>query len=111
VKFLVDAQLPPALAHALRTAGHDAENVEDAGLRHAKDPVIWKYALAQGRVIITKDEDFANRLLVAASSPQIVWLRVPNCSNRELLRWLLPELPQIVRALEAGNKLFEISKA
>jgi len=111
VKFLVDAQLPPALAKALREAGHNAEHVEDAGLRHAKDPIIWKYALAQGRAIITKDEDFPNRLLVSASSPQIVWLRVPNCSKRELLRWLLPEIPQIVRALEAGNNLFEICRA
>ena len=110
MKFLVDAQLPPALADALQAAGHDAEHVEDAGLRHAKDPVIWQYALTHARVIITKDVDFPNRLLVSASSPQIVWLRVPNCSKRELLRWLLPELPQIVRALEAGNALFEISR-
>lgn len=109
MKFLVDAQLPPALARALSAAGHDAEHVEDAGLRHAKDRVIWEYALAHGRAIITKDEDFANRSLVAAPSPQIVWLRVPNCSKRQLLRWMLPGVPQIVRALEAGNDLYEIS--
>ena len=104
MKFLVDAQLPPAL----KGAGYDAEHVEDAGLRHAKDPIIWEYALTHGKAIITKDEDFANRLLVAKESPQIVWLRVPNCSKRQLLRWLLPEVPQIVRALGAGNSLFEI---
>lgn len=111
MRFLVDAQLPPALATALTEAGHDAVHVEDVGLRHAKDTPIWEYALAESRVIVTKDEDFPNRLLVAARSPQIVWLRVPNCSKRQLLRWLLPEVPQIVRALEAGNKLFEITKA
>ena len=110
MKFLIDAQLPPALATALKAAGHDAMHVEDVGLRHAKDSVIWAHALAESRVIVTKDEDFPNRLLVATPAPQIVWLRVPNCSKRQLLRWLLPELPQIVRALEAGNALFEISR-
>ena len=111
MKFIVDAQLPPALAIALTAAGHDAEHVEDAGLRHASDSVIWEYALTSGRAIVTKDEDFASRLLVAARCPQIVWLRVPNCSRSQLLRWMLPELPQIVRALEQGNNLFEIKMA
>lgn len=110
MKFLIDAQLPPALANALTAAGHDAVHVEDVGLRHAKDSLIWVRALSENRVIVTKDEDFPNRSLVTTPSPQIVWLRVPNCSKRQLLHWLLPELPQIVRALEAGNALFEISK-
>jgi predicted nuclease of predicted toxin-antitoxin system len=42
VKFLVDAQLPPALAVALRQAGCDAVAVREVGLREAKDPVIWQ---------------------------------------------------------------------
>ena len=33
MKFLVDAQLPPALARRLREAGHEAQHVEDIGLR------------------------------------------------------------------------------
>jgi predicted nuclease of predicted toxin-antitoxin system len=111
VRFLIDAQLPPALAKALIEAGHDAEHVESAGLRHAGDADIWNYALNNQRAIITKDEDFASRSLVAAHSPRIVWVRVPNCSKRQLLRWLLPEMRQIVQAFEAGNTLVEINKA
>jgi predicted nuclease of predicted toxin-antitoxin system len=40
VKFLVDAQLPPALARWLREAGHEAEHVEDVGLREGSDSAI-----------------------------------------------------------------------
>jgi predicted nuclease of predicted toxin-antitoxin system len=58
VKFLVDAQLPPAVARWLRDAGHDAQAVREAGLREAEDDAIWKHALAAGAAIITKDEDF-----------------------------------------------------
>jgi predicted nuclease of predicted toxin-antitoxin system len=45
VRFLVDAQLPPALARWLRDAGCEAEHVEDAGLRAAADGAIWAQAL------------------------------------------------------------------
>jgi predicted nuclease of predicted toxin-antitoxin system len=44
VKFLVDAQLPPALAAWLREQGHEAQAVREVGLREAHDEVIWAYA-------------------------------------------------------------------
>jgi predicted nuclease of predicted toxin-antitoxin system len=43
VKLIVDAQLPPALAAALREQGVDAVAVRDIGLREAKDGVIFPY--------------------------------------------------------------------
>jgi len=54
VRFIVDAQLPPALARALREAGLDACAVREIGLREAEDTVIWQYALEQQAVILTK---------------------------------------------------------
>ena len=59
MKFLVDAQLPPALAQWLREAGYDAQAVREVGLREADDGGIWRHAQAQGRVIVTKDENFS----------------------------------------------------
>jgi predicted nuclease of predicted toxin-antitoxin system len=40
VKFIIDAQLPPSLAIALREAGYDAAAVREIGLREAKDAAI-----------------------------------------------------------------------
>jgi predicted nuclease of predicted toxin-antitoxin system len=51
--FLIDAQLPPALAGWLREAGHDAVHVEDLGLRDANDGAIWQHALQTGAAIIS----------------------------------------------------------
>ena len=62
MKFLVDAQLPPALAHWLREAGHEAQAVRDIGLRDASDTIIWHHARATRAIIVTKDEDFARRV-------------------------------------------------
>jgi predicted nuclease of predicted toxin-antitoxin system len=56
-RFLIDAQLPPALARQLAAAGHAATHVLDVGLLEASDSQIWDYALANGTVILTKDED------------------------------------------------------
>jgi len=59
VRFLVDAQLPPALARRIEALGHAAEHVADCGLATAPDPEIRAYAASTGATIITKDEDFA----------------------------------------------------
>lgn len=108
MKFLVDAQLPPALACWLREAGHDAAHVEDVGLRESDDSVIWAHALREGAVIVTKDEDFAARSAQAASAPVIVWLRVGNTTNRVLRAWIEPRLPGLVALVTQGSRLVEV---
>jgi predicted nuclease of predicted toxin-antitoxin system len=65
MRFLVDAQLPPALARWLAANGHEATHVSDVGLQTASDPAIWDHALAVSSVIVTKDEDFAQRKVLA----------------------------------------------
>lgn len=61
MRFLVDAQLPPALARRIEAMGHAAEHVADCGLATAPDPHVRQYAAATGAVIVTKDEDFVVR--------------------------------------------------
>jgi Domain of unknown function (DUF5615) len=58
VRFLIDAQLPPALARELGARGHEAEHVADLGLANAPDRAIWDRVIASGAVLVTKDEDF-----------------------------------------------------
>ena len=108
MKFLVDAQLPPAVARWLRDAGHDAQAVREVGLREAEDDVIWKHALTTKAVIITKDEDFPIRAQQSETSPVIVWLRIGNTSNHTLQLWLMPQLPQIIDWIEQGVRLLEV---
>ena len=44
MRFLVDAQLPPALARWLVVAGHEAEHVFDQRMEAASDEAIWTRA-------------------------------------------------------------------
>ena len=84
MRFLVDAQLPPALARFLAERGYLAEHVFDLCFNEAEDSVIWDYALRHSAVIVTKDEDFSIRTALQRTGPAIVWLRVGNTSNRAL---------------------------
>ena len=108
MKWIVDAQLPPALALALREAGYDAVAVREVGLREAKDAAIWQYALQNQAVILTKDEDFVERCLRVEPAPVVVWLRIGNATNPVLLGWLLPMLPAVVARIESGDRLIEV---
>lgn len=108
MKFLVDAQLPPALARWLIEAGCEAQAVREIGLREADDGVIWRYAETNGWVIVTKDEDFAVRVHASEAGPCVVWLRVGNTSNAALRAWFVPRVPEIVALLTQDIRLVEI---
>ena len=109
MRFLVDAQLPPALARWFVAQGHEAEHVGDNGMQAASDTVIWDYALATAAAILTKDEDFAQRKVLTAAGPIVVWIRLPNTRRRDLLAWFATILPDVLAALERGETLVEVT--
>jgi predicted nuclease of predicted toxin-antitoxin system len=88
--------------------GHEAQHVEDVGLRAADDGAIWAYALADGSVILTKDEDFATRSTQTTNPPVIIWLRVGNTTNRVLRQWIEPRLTGIEQLVSQGHRLVEV---
>lgn len=62
MRFLVDANLSPVVAAALRDAGHDSVHVIDLGLFTADDDRILDEAAHDDRVILTADADFGATL-------------------------------------------------
>ncbi|HQU92362.1 MAG TPA: DUF5615 family PIN-like protein [Pyrinomonadaceae bacterium] len=108
MNFLVDAQLPPGLARWLDERGHTASHVQDFDLGDAEDRLIWDHALKLGTIIVTKDDDFAERTARTASGPIIVWLRIGNSTNRALFEWLEPRWGAITQLLSEGNRLIEV---
>jgi predicted nuclease of predicted toxin-antitoxin system len=108
VKFLVDAQLPPALARFLEAQGQEAVAARECSLREADDDDIWEYAAREGFIVVTKDEDFAQMVWRLGPPPQVLWLRLGNATNRALLAWLAPVLPDALSALAAGAPLVEV---
>src|SRR4051812_47352184 len=108
MRFLVDAQLPPALADFLQSHGYEAKAAREVGLREAEDSVIWTFAQTGAWVVVTKDKDFADRALRSATGPQVLWLRIGNSINRVLFGWLEPLLAAAVQDLESGHRIVEL---
>lgn len=109
MKFIIDAHLPPDLAHWLAgQAGHEAKHVAEIGMRDAEDTPIWRYAINNQAVIVSKDEDFAVRVRQSQKGPAVVWLRIGNCSRAALMKWFVPLFPEVVNAVEQGQRLVEV---
>jgi predicted nuclease of predicted toxin-antitoxin system len=108
MKFIVDQQLPPTLVRWLIERGHEAEHVRDIGMREAADHEIWLRAVAQDSIVITKDEDFAQRRGQSSSGPQIVWLRVGNTTRQALFERLDAGWFELNAALVAGASIVEV---
>ena len=109
MRFLVDAQLPPALARMLAAKGFTAEHVYDVELGEAEDNKIWAYAKQVNAIILTKDEDFIVLASFDPNGPPIVWVRLGNTTKQALLTWFEPLLPAITASLAEGNKLVELT--
>ena len=108
MKFLVDNQLPPALARfisdELRT---EALHVVDVGLRESSDADLWSYASVNGFVLISKDDDFAT-LYSKTPSAGLLWVRLGNCRRAFLLKVFKEQRPKILERFENGERFVEL---
>jgi predicted nuclease of predicted toxin-antitoxin system len=59
-RFLIDEDLPGALARALNRRGWNVRTVEDLGLKGRSDEEILAAAFREDRILLTQDTDFLN---------------------------------------------------
>ena len=60
MKLLLDENLSQQHALELKMEGHDAVAVREVGLSGASDGEVLRFAVENGRVLVTLDADFAN---------------------------------------------------
>jgi predicted nuclease of predicted toxin-antitoxin system len=77
VRLLLDENLSPRQAAILREQGHDAIAVLDIGLSGQPDEAIREHAVAENRVLLTLDVDFANiHRFPPAGTPGVIRLKI-----------------------------------
>ena len=106
MRWLIDAQLPPALCGWFEARGFRAEHVTERLGGQTPDAEIAALAVAEGLVLVTKDDDFALRHPPARY--RLVWLRCGNITNQALRGWLDQRWEPLLAALEADETLVEV---
>ena len=103
----MDNQLPVALARHLNQYGHDAIHVLEIDFAEISDREIWRHALNENRVVISKDEDFFH-LANSSDEGLLAWVRLGNCRTPALLAAMDRCLPELLSAAGAGHRVIEI---
>jgi predicted nuclease of predicted toxin-antitoxin system len=88
IRFLLDEHVPHAIARGLRLRNVELRTATEANLLSAPDEEIATYALAEGLVVFTQDDDFLK--LSAADVPHagIVYSKQGSRSIGEIIRFL-----------------------
>ncbi|MFT4009396.1 MAG: DUF5615 family PIN-like protein [Nocardioidaceae bacterium] len=104
MKFLVDAQLPPKLAKFLIDHEHDAVHVLTlpADVR-TPDPDVSAAADEQGRVVVSKDDDFRHSHTTTGTPAKLLMVRTGNISNKDLFQLIESRLADIEAAFATAS--------
>lgn len=110
MKFILDAQLPKKLADFLVWKGHDAIHTLDLPLKNrTTDSQINQITIDESRVLISKDLDFIESLLISDKPYKLIYLTTGNITNKALLEIFSCNIDKIVEMI-AVNRLIEITQ-
>lgn len=108
MRFLVDVQLPGTLARWLRGRGCDAIHAIERGLEKSDDRALWRLAEEEGRIMVSKDEDFFILAMRPRDRGRLLWLRLGNCRTAALLSLINKRWTEIEQAFAEGQRVVEI---
>ncbi len=75
-------------------------------LDQASDRYVWQYARDNEYIIVTKDADFSDLVILLGFPPKLIWIRVGNCTTSEieiLLRFRYDDI--VVLSQDASNSV------
>ena len=109
MKFLLDAHLPKKLSTFLSWKGYDSLHTLDLPNKNAtKDSEINQISIDEGRVVISKDLDFIESLLISNKPYKLIYITTGNITNKRLLEIFSQNIEKIVEyTLE--HRLIEIT--
>ena len=77
MKLLLDNNVSYKLATLLKNEYSGSVAVREVGLSRAPDSEVWRFAQANGFVVVTKDSDFIQRSFLLGAPPKVIWGRTP----------------------------------
>lgn len=105
MRFLFDQNLSHRLIERLEDLFPNCSHVRYEGLQEADDEQVWNYAALHNFVIVTKDDDFDQRIRRFGWPPKIIWINVGNCTTKlveDQLRANTDEIRKFYESAENG---------
>ena len=100
MKLFFDENLSHRLVVKLADLFPESTHVRLVGLESAEDPKVWHLAVQQGFIIVSKDSDMHDRSLLFGFPPKVIWIRLGNCSTREVENLIRRELSKIAEFVD-----------
>lgn len=91
IHLLIDENLPASLATTLPVI---CSHATDLGAQPT-DHQIWQHAREQDWIVLTRDTDFFNRLILDGSPPKVIWVRLGNIRRKDLENLMTQLWPRI----------------
>ena len=97
MRFIIDAQLPAALAKFLTQKGYDVIHTDDLPNKEcSSDNEIREISVRERRIVITKDSDFLDSFYVKSIPPKLLLVSTGNIKNKVLISLFDSNIQKIV---------------
>ncbi len=97
MKFLLDAHLPKKLSTFLVWKGYDSLHTLDLpNQNRTKGSQINQISIDEQRIVISKDLDFIESLLISNKPYKLIYISTGNITNKQLLEIFSRNIEKIV---------------
>ena len=72
MRALYDQNLPRRLVRSLADIFPDSIHLAFVSMERAEDASVWDYAKANGCLVVSKDRDFADRVVLEGPPPKVI---------------------------------------
>lgn len=104
MKFIVDAHLPSRLAKWLNNNGHDAVHTSVLPDKNETEDIdIADIAVAEDRIIVTKDSDFLKLYVLKGKPSKLLLITTGNIVNKDLIKLFEANFEVIVKLFNSYN--------
>jgi predicted nuclease of predicted toxin-antitoxin system len=111
VKLVFDHHFPALIAREVeKQLGIRCLTVAELHWSRATDYHIFSSLSDRGDVIVTKDEDYVAMATRSGPPPQVIWIRLGNIRNSELLVVMRRSLPSCVEHHLSGAPVVELTR-
>ncbi|BCW96715.1 MAG: DUF5615 family PIN-like protein [Fimbriimonadales bacterium] len=111
MRWLIDAQLPMRLAAHLRQAGEETLHTLEMPLgNRTPDNAIKQLSLLQEYIVVTKDSDFVDNLLLHGNVYKLLLVSTGNITNDDLIELFRVHLQAMSEAL-SESRFVELTRA